>query len=191
MLYVMAKFAFITGYISVLCKVIGFLVAFWTGLLLYEYENKYRKKQYGTLWICLILSCVMVISTLLCDILMTLILISYKLDRQKVEMNRNEVDNMGKNISIFTFPFATHFENRVSVNKTTRQLSLKYLLTLTLWLVISFFFVVGNWINFVRSSIYMEEKILEEFLCTFVVVTVIFTLFLFLPLGIFLVIGLN
>ena len=186
----MAKFAFITGYISVLCKIICFLVAFCTGYLFYDYEKNDKKKQHGTLWKCLVLSCVMFISTLLCDILMTLVLICHKLDLHKIELNKTHGGDINKNISMFTLPLAAHFTSRVNANKTTRKLSIRYLLVLSLWLFISILFVVGHWINFFQSM-YREEKLLDNFLCTYVVVTVIFTMFIFLPLGLFLVIGLN
>ena len=186
----MAKFAFITGYISVLCKVICFLVAFWAGYLFYDYENKFSRKQYGTLWKCLVMSCVMFISTLLCDILMTLILICHKVDLHKTEIKQNNGDDTNKNLSMFTLPLATHFEKRVSANTRARNLSIRYLVVLAIWLSICILFVVGHWVNFFQSM-YREENLLDDFLCTYFVVTAMFTLFIFLPLGIFLVIGLN
>ena len=112
------------------------------------------------------------------------------MDLNKMEINKTHRSGNNKNISMFTLPLATHFENRVNARKTTRKLSIRYLLVLALWLFISILFVVGHWVNFVQS-IYREEKLLDGFLYTYVAVTVIFTIFIFLPLGIFLVVGLN
>ena len=184
----MAKFAFITGYMSVLCKIVCFSVAFWTGYLFYDYETKYGLNQYGTIWRCLVMSCSMFLSTLFCDILLTLILIRHKLDLQKFPLKQKQ-DGLPKNITLFTMPLANHFENRVNVNLCTRRLSFRYLLILSLWLLISILFVVGHWINYLHDS-YKEEGILNHFLVTYIWVTVIFVLFIFLPLGIFLMIGL-
>ena len=189
----MAKFAFITGYVSVLCKIICFLIAFWAGYLFFDYETKRNVNQYGTIWKCLVMSCIMFISTLLCDILMTLILIRHKLDLHKIQMkqrNENEPNAAKSHISLFTLPLANHFEHKVNVNQSTRKLSIRYLLILSLWLFISILFIVGHWMNFLHSM-YKKEGLLDNFLFIYVVVTVIFSLFIFLPLGIFLVIGLH
>jgi len=183
----MAKFAFITGYVSVLCKIICFLIAFWAGYLFFDYETKRTVNQYGTIWKCLVMSCIMFLSTLLCDILMTLVLIRHKLDLHKIQMKYPNQNETKSHISLFTLPLANHFEHKVDVNQSTRKLSIRYLLILSLWLFISILFIVGHWMNFLMD----EEELLDDFLFIYVVVTVIFTLFIFLPLGIFLVIGLH
>lgn len=185
----MAKFAFITGYVSVLCKIVCFSIAFWAGYLFYDYETKYGLNQYGTIWRCLVMSCAMFLSTLLCDILMTLILIRHKLDLQKIPLKPSEEGIQQQQITLFAIPLTNHFENRMKVNLCTRRLSFRYLLILSLWLFISILFVVGHWINFLHSS-YREEGIINHFLFTYIWVTVIFVMFIFLPLGIFLMIGL-
>lgn len=187
----MAKFAFITGYVSVVCKIVSFLIAFWAGYLFYDYETKYNNynNQHGTIWKCMMMSCVMFISTLVCDILLTLILIRHKLDLSKIPLNTQD-DEGKQNLSMFTLPLATHFENRLLVKQSTKKLSLRYLCILTLWLMISVLFIVGHWVNFVYAM-YKEDHVIDDFLSTYIVVTVIFILFIFLPLGIFLMVGLH
>ena len=188
----MTKFAFITGYVSVLCKIVCFIIAFSSGYLFYDYENKFNRNQNGTIWKCFVMSVVMFTSTLLCDILMTLFLIRHQLELQKIKPRVKSDDNDSDKpqvVSMFTLPIATHFENRLYVKKCTRTLSIRYLLVLSLWLFISILFVVGHWLNFAQSM-YKEEQLLEQFLFIYIVVTVIFTIFIFLPLGIILVIGL-
>ena len=190
----MVKFAVITGYISVLCKLISFLVAFWSGFLYFDYANRSRRTENGTLWWCLILACIMFTSTLLCDILMTLVLICHKLDRYKVkaslEDNDGDDDDKSKGISMFALPVATHFQNRAAMNAKTRKLSHRYQLILLVWLLISLLFVVGHWINYFPSK-YRDDKLLEDYLYPYIVVTGLFVTFVYLPVGIVLVTGLN
>ena len=134
------------------------------------------------------MSCAMFLSTLLCDILLTLILIRHKLDLQKIPMKPDE-EGIQPPLTLFAIPLTNHFENRMKVNLCTRRLSFRYLLILSLWLFISILFVVGHWINYLHSS-YREEGIINHFLFTYIWVTVIFVIFVFLPLGVFLMIGL-
>ena len=186
----MAKFVLITGYVSVLCKAICVLVGFWSGFLYHDNANKSKRTENGTLWWCLILACIMFISALVCDILMTLILICHKLDGHKMKASLEEDnDDMSKKPSMFTRPIATHFEDRAAA-ATTRKLSYRYRLILLVWLSISIFFVVGHWINYFQSK-YRDEKLLEGYLRPYIAVTVIFVMFIYLPMGIVLVTGLN
>ena len=186
----MTKFELVTGYVSVLCKAICVLVGFWSGFLYYDYVNKSKRTENRTLYWCLILACIMFTSTLLCDILMTLVLICHKLEIYKVKaILKEDDDDKSKGISMFALPVATHFQNR-AMTATTRKLSYRYQLILLVWFLISILFVVGHWINYFQSK-YRDDKLLEGYLYPYIVVTAIFVTFIYLPVGIVLVTGLN